>query len=121
MQTTFCIELHAFDILFLGVDVSIPDYKIPIYTKLRDKAKIRNVYDQIPHLSQDTILEKDKSTRTIPYKRTKMFTLSQQATTRLQLKYITEGNDKHKNHHLGTVGKKITVSAFPFVWVIQDT
>ena len=37
-----------------------------------------------------------------------MLTLSQQVTTRLQLEHITEGNDKHKNHHLGTVGKKIT-------------
>ena len=67
-----------------------------------------NVYDQVPHLSQDTIWEKDKSTRTIPYKKAKMFILSQQVTTRLQLKYTTEGNDKHKNHHLGTVEKKIT-------------
>ena len=86
----------------------MPDYKIPIYTKVREKAKIRNVYDQVHHLSQNTIWEKDKSTRTIPYKRAEMLTLSQQVTTRLQLKYITDGNDKHKNHHLGTVGKKIT-------------
>ena len=81
----------------------MPDYKIPIYTKVREKAKIRNVYDQVPHLSQNTIWEKDKSTRTIPYKRAEMLTLSKQVTTRLQLKYITEGNDKHENHHLGTV------------------
>ena len=59
-------------------------------------------------LTQDTIWEKDKSTRTILYKRANMLTLSQQVTKRLQLKYITEGNDKHKNHHLGTVSKKIT-------------
>ena len=73
-----------------------------------DGKDIRNVYDQVPHLSQDTIWEKDKSTRTFPYKRAKMLTLSQQVTTRLQLKYITEGNDKHNYHHLGAVGKKIT-------------
>ena len=78
---------------------------------------------------KDTIWEKDKSIRTIPYKRTKMLTLSRQVTTKLQLKYSTEGNDKHKNHHLGTVSKKITgelkqiftVSAFPFVLVIRNT
>ena len=36
-----------------------------------------------------------------------MLTLSKQVATRLQLKYITEGNDKHKNH-LATFSKKIT-------------
>ena len=105
---TFCIELHAFDILFLGVGRIYTRLKFPIYTKVWEKAKIRNLYNQVPHLTQDIIWEKDKSTRTIPYKRANMLTLSQQVTTRLQLKYITEGNDKHKNHHLGTVSKKIT-------------
>ena len=92
---------------FSGVGRFYTRLKIPIYTKVREKAKIRNLYNQVPHLTQDTIWEEDKSTRTIPYKRANMLTLSQQLATRLQLKYITEGNDKHKNH-LGTVSKKIT-------------
>ena len=31
--------------------------------KVRKKAKIRNRYNQVPHLTQDTILESDKNTR----------------------------------------------------------
>ena len=31
--------------------------------KVRKKAKIRNLYNQVPHLTQDTIWESDKSIR----------------------------------------------------------
>ena len=31
--------------------------------KVREKAKIRNRYNQVPHLTKDTIWERDKSTR----------------------------------------------------------
>ena len=31
--------------------------------KVRERAKIRNRYKQVPHLNQDTIGESDKSTR----------------------------------------------------------
>ena len=36
-------RIHAFGILFFGGGVSIQDYKIPIYTKVRENAKLRNL------------------------------------------------------------------------------
>ena len=51
---------------------------------LSKKAKIRNRYDQVPHLTLDTESESDKNTRNITYKRAQRLALSQQVTTRLQ-------------------------------------
>ena len=34
-----------------------------LFIKVRKKAKIRNLYNQVPHLTKDTVLESDKSTR----------------------------------------------------------
>ena len=48
------------------------------------KAKIRNTYNQIPHLTQDTKWESDKNTRNITYKRAKRLALSQHVISRLQ-------------------------------------
>ena len=42
-----------------------------------------NQNNQVPHLTQDTVLECDKNTRNIIYKRAKRSTISQQVTTRL--------------------------------------
>ena len=67
----------------------ICNLKVPIspnsfYRKVRKKAKIRNRYKQVPHLTPDTIRESEKNTRNITYKRTKRSALSQQVITRLQ-------------------------------------
>ena len=37
--------------------------KVKLSFKVRKKAKIRNCYNQVPHLAQDTIWESDKNTR----------------------------------------------------------
>ena len=37
--------------------------------KVRKTAKIRSRYNQVPHLTQDTSLDKGKDTRNIPYKK----------------------------------------------------
>ena len=44
--------------------------------KVRKEAKFLNRYNQIPHLTQDTILESDKYTKNIKYGRTKKSALS---------------------------------------------
>ena len=38
-------------------------YNSVFFTKVKKKAKIRNRYTQIPHLTRDTILESGKNTR----------------------------------------------------------
>ena len=52
--------------------------------KLRKKTKIRNRYNLVPHLIQDTICESDKTQETIQYRKVKRSDHSQQVTTRLQ-------------------------------------
>ena len=56
--------------------------------KVRKKAKIRNQYNQIPHLTQDTIWESDKNTRKTSHTNT------------------NNRKDPQKKHRLGTVSKK---------------
>ena len=41
------------------------------YNKVGKKAKIRNRYNQVPHLTQDTVRESDKTQENITYKRAK--------------------------------------------------
>ena len=55
-----------------------------IVDKVRKKAMTRNRYNQVPHLTQDTTWESDKTQESITYKRAKMLALFQQVTTRLQ-------------------------------------
>ena len=56
-----------------------------INMKVRKKAKIRNQYNQVPHLTQNTLWESDKHTQeNITYKKANRSVLSQQVTTRLQ-------------------------------------
>ena len=52
--------------------------------KTRKKAKLRNLYNQAPHLTQDTVWESDKTQENITCKGEKRSALSQQVTTRLQ-------------------------------------
>ena len=55
------------------------------WVKISKKAKIRNRYNQVQHLTQDTTCESDKTQENITYRRTKRLALSKQVTTRLQL------------------------------------
>ena len=52
--------------------------------KVRKKARIRNQYNQAPHLTQDTTQESDKTQYNTTYKRAKRLVLSKKVTTRLQ-------------------------------------
>ena len=52
--------------------------------KARNKAMIRNRYNQIPYLTEYTILESDKKQENITYKRAKGSARSQQKASRLQ-------------------------------------
>ena len=42
-------------------------------SKVSKKAKIRNQYNQVPHLTQDTTLESDKTQENITYKTAKAY------------------------------------------------
>ena len=59
---------------------------------------IRNRYNQIPHLTQDTGWQKEseKAQENITHKWVKSSALPQQVTTGLQETDITEGKDKYK-------------------------
>ena len=70
--------------------------------KVRE-AKIRNPYDQIPHITQDTIWQSDKTQENITYKSAKRSALSQQVTTRLQHVNIHLTTDKHNSLFLMNV------------------
>ena len=82
-------------------------------TKVSKGAKIRNRYNQVPHLTQDTNV-KVKNSQT-PQTRAKRLALSQQVTTRHILTAAHKGiantrqkkNIKYppKKYHLGTVSK----------------
>ena len=73
--------------------------------KVRKKAKIRNRYNDIPHLTQDTIWESDKTQENITYKRAKRPALSQQVTTRHD-----SMNDKHETQiHKRSESFKVTL------------
>ena len=52
--------------------------------KVKKRAKIRNRYNQVPHMARVTIWESDKNTRNITHKRSKRSALSQQVITTLQ-------------------------------------
>ena len=79
------------------------------------KAKIRNRYKHIPHLTQDTIWESDKTQENITYKRAKRSVFSKQVTTRLQgtnkpawqARNTNNKKDPQKKHRLETTSKKI--------------
>ena len=82
-----------------------------IIRKVSKKAKIRNWYNQVPHLTLDTTWESDKTQENIIYQRAKRSALYQQVITRLQepgkkawqTRNINNKNDPKKKHRLGTV------------------
>ena len=59
-------------------------FPIMPFTKVRKNAKIRNRYNQVPHLNQDIEWESDKKQENITYRRGKRSSLSHQVTTKLQ-------------------------------------
>ena len=50
----------------------------------RYQANITNLYNQVPHLTQDTKRESEKNKKTSQYKKAKSSALVQQVATRLQ-------------------------------------
>ena len=66
--------------------------------KVSKEAKIRNQYNQVAHLTQDTTWESDKTQLNITHKRVKGLAFSQQVTTRLRCtdKQESMTNMKHK-------------------------
>ena len=59
-------------------------FLIMVSTKVRKNAKIRNRYNQVPHLIQDIEWESDKKQQNITHRRGKRSSLSHQVTTKLQ-------------------------------------
>ena len=83
----------------------------------KEEGKYQESIHQVPHLTQDTIWESDKTQENIAYNRAKRSVLSQQVTTIRQGIYKTvrqtniktnNKKDPQKKHRLGTVSKKIT-------------
>ena len=84
--------------------------------KVKKKANIRNQYNQVLHLTWDTIWENDKNTRkhhTQESQEDSPFPAGDYKTARNRQDSITKKNtnnfkDPQKKHHLGTVSKIIT-------------
>ena len=78
-------------------------------------AQIWNRYNQVPHLTQDTVWESEKYKKKIRYMRAKKSAFSQQVTTRLndtdktiKQRQTQNKKDPQKKYRLGMVSKKIT-------------
>ena len=83
--------------------------------KVRKKAKIRNRYNQIPHLTQSTILESDKNTRKHRIQESQEFSSfpagDHKAAMNISDSMAQNTNykkDPQNKHRLGTVCMKIT-------------
>ena len=61
-----------------------PEFRINPENSHPWKVKIRNRYNQVPHLTQDNVWESDITQENITCMRAKRSALSQQVTTRLQ-------------------------------------
>ena len=67
--------------------------------KVRKKAKIRNGYNQVPHLTRDTIWKTDKNTRkqhTLDGEDVSPFIADDHKAARNRHDSITKANTKHK-------------------------
>ena len=69
------------DFTFLGVEFHKPDLPLLKSVQVSKGAKIRNRYNQVPHLTQDTNGKVTNSQKT-PQTRAKRSALSQQVTTK---------------------------------------
>ena len=82
--------------------------QVPHLTKDTTSEKMRNRYNQVPNLTKDTTWESDKTQVNFTHKRAKRLALSQQVTTNYKSKY--EGKDQksvqssttpNQGHHMG--------------------
>ena len=71
-------KIYALDTIFLELG---SEDKVKITVKVSNGAKIRNRYNQVPHLTQDTNGNVTNSQKT-PQTRAKRSALSQQVTTK---------------------------------------
>ena len=79
------------------------------YTKVRKKAKIRNRYNQEPHLNQDTEWESDKIQENITHREITHFPSGDHKTARHRLDNMSKTNpNPQKEYCLRTVNKKST-------------
>ena len=84
--------------------------------KVRKKAKIRNRYNQVTHLTQDTIWESDKHTRKHHIQESQEVSpfptgghkLARNIHDSMAKTNTNNKKDPQKKHHLRTVSKKIT-------------
>ena len=75
--------------------------------KVRKKAKIRARYNQVPHLTQDTIWKVTKTQENITSKSGKRSALSQEVTTKLKNGQHSMTN-KHKTQTTKRIPKRST-------------
>ena len=88
--------------------------------KVRKRAKIRNPYNQIPHLTQNTIWESDKTQENITYKRAKRSALPQQVTTRLQvLAQMLIKTPSTYRHHMQHINNELHNNSI--IVILKDT
>ena len=84
--------------------------------KVRRKEKIRNQYNQVPHLTKDIVWESDRITRKHHIQESQEvspFTTGDNKTARnrhgsMAQTKTNNKSDPQKKHHLGMVSKKIT-------------
>ena len=86
-----------------------------ISIEVRKNAKIRNPYNQIPHLTQDTIWESDENTRKyhkLESQEVSPFPAGDHKAARNRQDSMTRNihskNDPQKKHRLGRVSTKFT-------------
>ena len=108
-----CLEISRY-LYFEQMESQIyPTY--PPLSKLRKNAKIRNWYNQVPHLTQDITWESDKNTRkhlTQESQEVSPFPAGDhKAATNRQDSHIYNKTGQQKEDRLGTVGKDILLEA----------
>ena len=90
---------------------------VPVFIEYRvwKKAKIRNRYNRVTHLTKDTYGKVTNTQESITYRGAKKSALSQPMTTRLhdtdktiQQRQIQNKKSPQKKYRLGMVSKKIT-------------
>ena len=91
------------------VQVPCPTWSHSVWDKVRQGTKIRNRYNQVPHLTQDTTWESDKSTKNITNvgEEDSPFPAGDHkaAIRDKQTRNIGNKDDPQKRHRLGTVSK----------------
>ena len=106
-NNTFCVTFC--DITNTAWSIKISQYHHLL--KVRKKAKIRNRYNQVPHLTQNTEWESYKNTRKHHIQKSQEVSPSptgdHKASTNKHLVMAKTNTDNEKDPPLGTVSKKI--------------